>query len=321
MNPSWEIRFIWFNHGPKLADGTPNPCANILVRKAIHHAIDIPALLDATVGAGFYELINDPQPGFVTVGGYSVHNESLPKPLYAYDPDTARTLLKDAGYGAGMTLKYYFWSGDPIIQSISQFVQSYLAEVGITLELQQFESTTFYNEVAFKPAETHEWNIAYARTDCSPDACVGPYFILHQDMLGDWNWGGWDNKEFSDLITEAFTEIDDQARANLYKRANTIAAEDVSNIWLYNMLQSVAYNEDFQGWRWIAHPMQGFGHGLYPLSMINIYYVPAQQVTTMTAIETTVQTVTTAVSEFTSITALGLAALLVPFALTRRRKK
>ncbi|MFQ6114841.1 MAG: ABC transporter substrate-binding protein, partial [bacterium] len=157
MNPGWGIRFVWFNHDEKLKDGSVNPCADIRVRKAIYHAIDIPAVLDATVGAGFYELISQPQPTFLTVGGYSVQAD-LPTPLFEYNPETAKALLKDAGYEGGMKLKYYIRSGDPVILSMAQFFESYLDAVGIDLEIVLIEPTVFYDLVAFT-AEPLEWHL------------------------------------------------------------------------------------------------------------------------------------------------------------------
>jgi len=205
---------------------------------------------------------------------------------------------------------------------MAQFFKQYLAEVGITLEIETFDQATFTGLVAFRP-HPMDWNLAFATTDCSPDAYVGPYYILHEEMIGIWNWGGWKNTEFSALVDAHWTEVNDQARAELFKEAHGIAAEEIACLWLYNEKITVGYNEDFKGWRWVAHPMQGHGSGLYPISLVEVYHVPSQQQTTITQIKTTVETqVTTAVAEFSYaiVFAMGLA-LFVPLVFTRRRRK
>jgi len=321
LNPTWGVTYIPFNLEPIMEDGSPNPCVDISVRKAIYHAIDIPAVLDATVGAGFYEMVSQTMPVFVTVGGYSAVNESIPVPLLPYDPDAARAFLKDAGYeGKTLHLKYLIPSDfmPEVVITMAQFFESYLAEVGIDLEIIALESTAAMAARAFRPGPFW-WHLAWHGSDCSPDAWVGPVQSLHKDMIGIWNIGAYNNSEINELLDVGFTELDDQARANIYKKVASIAARDVPILWLYNGKQTVAYNEDFRGWRWIAHPMQGIGHGLYPLSLIDVYYVPIQEA----PITTTIETVTTIVPEFSSAVAIvmGLAALFVPIAVTRRRRK
>ena len=106
--------------------GTLNPAlGNVDVRRAIAHAIDREAILS---GAGN---------GYGTVTGQifninsTAYDESLDD-AYPYDPDQARQLLTDAGFGDGFTLEL------PQIPlgstAVYDLLKQYLEDVGITVE-------------------------------------------------------------------------------------------------------------------------------------------------------------------------------------------
>lgn len=108
-------------------DGTVAPYDDPRVLQAISHAIDRQALVDiAFFGHG------DPnwQP---FPAGYVGHSPELDE-LYPYDPEAARELLAEAGHPDGLELTLTIYSATD--QALAEQIQSQLAEVGITLELQ-----------------------------------------------------------------------------------------------------------------------------------------------------------------------------------------
>ena len=65
--------------------------------------------------------------------------------LYPYDPDAARALLEEAGYGDGLELSFVVPNIYPTV--CPDYVVSQLADVGITVNLQTVEFPTWIDQV------------------------------------------------------------------------------------------------------------------------------------------------------------------------------
>jgi peptide/nickel transport system substrate-binding protein len=96
------------------------------VRQAINYAFDREALLQQVAG-GFGEATSQVFGPETT--GYDPELEDY----YTYDPDKARDLLADAGYGDGLTIDMPVLT--PGFETIMTFVSQQLADVGITVNL------------------------------------------------------------------------------------------------------------------------------------------------------------------------------------------
>lgn len=109
--------YLW-DRGGKL-----NPAlGDVRVRQAINYAFDTAALLE-TVGLGYGELTRQifrPQS--------PAYDEAL-NSTYSYDPEKARQLLKEAGYGDGFDLAMP--SNPSVPQSLMALIQQQLGDVGI----------------------------------------------------------------------------------------------------------------------------------------------------------------------------------------------
>ena len=125
VRPAFNIFYVGLNpaSNPKLKD--------LKVRQALYYALDREQIVQSQLPEGA-EVATQFMPS--TVSGY---NSSL-KP-YAYDPDMAKRLLKEAG-AEGMTLKFAFptdvsrpYMPDP--QQLYDALRTNLEEVGIKVEV------------------------------------------------------------------------------------------------------------------------------------------------------------------------------------------
>ncbi len=130
---------------------TKPPFDDNRVRKAMQMAIDIP-----TVSQTYYKGKTDPTPrgfgGPAVIGWFKPFDE-WPEELQAehtYNPEKAKALLDEAGYtpGAdGIRFKTTYHINDSWVGGLdvgwAQIVASYLAEIGIELEINQVEFATF----------------------------------------------------------------------------------------------------------------------------------------------------------------------------------
>ncbi len=104
--------------------------SDVRVRRALMHAIDREGVI-ATAGAGYGTAIGTHfaphQPAYLDLTG-----------IYPYDPDKARALLAEAGYGSGLELSLrlpppsYARRGGEVIAAM-------LAEVGVTAKIENVE--------------------------------------------------------------------------------------------------------------------------------------------------------------------------------------
>lgn len=105
------------------------PIADQRVRLAINLAVDVDAIIDALF-FGTTEALQG-QPATPAIDGFNPNIAA-----YGYDPDRARALLADAGYGDGITLTLDTTSGRaPKDQDAAEIIAAMLADVGITVNI------------------------------------------------------------------------------------------------------------------------------------------------------------------------------------------
>ncbi|OLO42440.1 peptide ABC transporter substrate-binding protein [Alkalihalophilus pseudofirmus] len=143
---------------------------------------------------------------------------------YEYNPEKAKELLEEAGYGDGFQVKFQTsidGSGQLIPVPMAEWIQADLAKVGIDVIL-----------------DTYEW-ITYLGFWTTMDPDVGfnqmswgmstPYFIsIIGSENGIGNAGNYYNPEFDELVHKAITELDPEVADEYWKQANQILAEDAA---------------------------------------------------------------------------------------------
>ncbi|HET8984823.1 MAG TPA: ABC transporter substrate-binding protein [Trueperaceae bacterium] len=220
--------------------GTP-PLDNLLVRQAIAHAIDRVDIIDA-----FYGGLGLPAYAFIPA---SMAGQGDPWP-YDYDPERARELLAEAGYADGFTTQFWYMPVSrpyyPAPQPIAETIASYLADVGITVELMTEDWTTYladYQTGKF-PMYMLGWNADYADPDNFLLTFFGP--TAPSDL-------GWDSPETRDLLQQARQVADPDVRAGLYAQVhNNVNAAAPSIPFAYNRTLN-AMRSNIDGW--VASPL------------------------------------------------------------------
>lgn len=128
---------------------------NLALRQAALYAIDNEAVAEAC-GYGYAK------PSIVTCGadgmtiGYDSSWETSP---YAYNPEKARELLAEAGYGAGEVHLRLLCNNNADITTLWQIVQANLMDVGIQAELNVCEGTTYGS---YRDGTSGQYEMAYA---------------------------------------------------------------------------------------------------------------------------------------------------------------
>lgn len=138
-----------------------SPCSNEKLRQAILYAIDFQGLVDGAA--------NGQATVCSTFGGnmFSDYDPAWEEnPYYTYDVEKAKTLLAESGFDTATPLRIVL-NGNAIRKSIAQIMQGYLAQIGITVEINSYEDSLFNT---YKSDET-----AY---DILLDNCGGSDYLM-----------------------------------------------------------------------------------------------------------------------------------------------
>ncbi len=212
---------------------TRPPFDNVLVRQAVAFAIDREQICEAA-----YFGLCDPLQGPVGAGS-PWHFDYAPYDG-APDLDRARELLAEAGYADGFEME---WLPNSQVQETvraAQVLQAQLTQVGIT-------STIYAPEWA-------EWlelegNFNYDAYICSWNGLIDAdqyYYLQHHTGLV-FNFTGYSNPEFDDLVDAGRETADFDARYDIYSQANQILVDDAPYIYMYNKSEIRAYSPAVQG--------------------------------------------------------------------------
>lgn len=217
------VYYLWLDARPATGSGPRNPLADVRVRRALSAAIDRAALVDSQQGLGepAHQLV--PRGLFGHVRGL----EPLP-----HDPQSARALLREAGYPDGFELSLVHRAQEPV-SGLATSLVGMLAEVGVRLRL-----------------EPHEWSEISAgwMTGRLPfflagwgfeSADAGGFFadclLTRQPgrQAGGHN-AGYSSPELDRLVTELQRTFGASDRAKLYEQLARVTRAEMPLVPLYH---------------------------------------------------------------------------------------
>ncbi len=194
------------------------PLDDIRVREALRLAIDHDAILER-VGAG--EAQYGPVP--VLDPGYEDLSDTI-----SFDPDAARDLLEEAGVD-DLTLELTVSNTYPTY--LSTLLASMFADVGVTLDVETVEFSTWLNDV-YSNAD-YELSLVNHVEPRDFDTWTNPdyYYALADEEAFD---------EVRALYAEAMRQTDPDASAELIAQAARVVAEQHPADWLFTRSDIVA---------------------------------------------------------------------------------
>ncbi len=198
------------------------PFDDVRMRRAVNYAIDKETIVEDVL-QGTATVATGPTPAAF---GWALNAALEP---YPHDPERARDLIAEAGYGDGVEVVFFVTEGgsgmlDPVAMGTA--IQADLADVGIDAEIRTFEWNTFLDRVnAGLEGRADMAEMAWMTND--PDTL--PYLALRSAAMpedGGFNSGYYSNPEVDRLLEEARRATDRAERARLYKEMQRIVYED-----------------------------------------------------------------------------------------------
>lgn len=213
-------------------DTKKKPFDDARVRQAMNYAVDIDTIVKKVLADKAVRTpagVNPNHFGF---------DESI-KP-YPYDPEKAKSLLKEAGYENGFETEiHYFTPG--IGQQITDAVISDLSKVGIKAKAKFYpESSSFVEKqrAGDLPFRLGHWG-SYSVYDA--DAILQPMFDS-KGVYGKY----FNTPQLDALINEARSSVDQDKRKALYSQAQQLIYKEAPWIFLFSPMDNQPYNAKLQ---------------------------------------------------------------------------
>jgi peptide/nickel transport system substrate-binding protein len=229
------------------------PLQDKRVRQAINYAVDKEAIIKFVLD-GYGHALGSP-----LTSAHSGYDPNI-KP-YPYDPEKAKALLKEAGYGNGFTLTFNSPSGRyPKDKEFAEAITGQLAKIGINVKLQ-----------------VHEWG-NYVKLMNSPGG-AGPMFT--HGWAGTFDADGnltpllscgevrstWCNKQFDSLLKQARATLDQKKREQLYSQACKLAHDEAPWLFLFHGEDIYAASDRVQNWKPTSCPTTSIYFYMYGVSV------------------------------------------------------
>ncbi len=225
--------------------------SKVAVRRAIHHAIDRERII-RDIQRGYAEPTDT-----MFAKGHWVRVENLPS--YPYDPNKAKQLLAQAGYPNGFTFTFKT-SQDAEANSRAQVIQQMLKQVGITMQIQSNEMSTFFADIGkgnFQMYSLSRNGIA------DPDFYYVIFYSKNTPPDGQ-NRGYYNNPKVDQLILQGRSTFDRAKRKPVYGEIQKSVQDDLPYISLYMQSNVAVMRNNIDGY--VQYPA-GFWLSVPQMSM------------------------------------------------------
>ncbi len=228
------------------------PFDDVRVRQALNYAIDRKAITESVTRGYAVPAITDIAPSMAG----SLDGVEDP---YPYDPDRARELLAEAGYGDGFSMELLVGANSPDAET-GVVLQEYYKDVGVDVELVSEEASTLWNHLQAANYEDAAMSFWY------PDFPDAAGTLMPFNHSGNFppdsccNFSFYENSTVDDLLEEAAAATDMDERAELFRQINEIIYEDAPRVWLYHVQEAMPGSKKVRGLN--PGPMFFFQHFL-----------------------------------------------------------
>ncbi|MEM7126031.1 MAG: ABC transporter substrate-binding protein [Chloroflexota bacterium] len=208
------------------------PMADVEVRRAVLHAIDKQSIVDAILEGV----------GEVAAGPFGPTEAWVNKDVAVdtYDPEKAKQILADAGYAEGdLSIEIATYPSRSSLPPSAIAIQQMLGDVGITAEVRIAPYSAVEPDVLAGDFDIFIVSRGHLLDNYDPEGFLTADFSCG----GGYNLNQYCNETVDNLLAEARTLSDSEARFDIYRQIQSIVVEeDVASIFLN-------YTEDTDGYR------------------------------------------------------------------------
>ena len=230
------------------------PYTNVKVREAINRAIDKETIKN-TLFSGRVTI--SPQIGYYpNLPGWDPRWLEEFEENYGYDPERAKELLVEAGYPDGFKVKGILMNifGFPESADIVQAIDVYLRDVGIEMELEEWEFSNYFSSWTNKEPESFGLWVG------SPSYKT----VFAQLSLFNRSSGAihlYETQVLDDLFDELSSTADPEERDRLQRQMGNILYDEYAYIpFFYIFIEFVANPNIIDSWEFPGSDGANYGH-------------------------------------------------------------
>jgi peptide/nickel transport system substrate-binding protein len=231
--PSARVIWIYLNTQKE-------PLRDKRVREALYHAIDRDAIVK-NIFAGTAKLLRSPGP-VGSVGYIEAYDR------YAYNPDKAKQLLRDAGQ-PNLSFAVHHSPGRYLLSGqVLEALQAYWRQVGVTMKIVDLEWGTL-SQLSAQPVDKNPIQAAFfgwRSVNGDMDSSIQDFHSRFWRPAGN-NISFYKNEEFDRLLDAEQAALDPKKRVEILHRMQEILMDDVPALFLYGEPQIWAAKKGLKG--------------------------------------------------------------------------
>lgn len=228
-----------------------SPFDDARVRRALNYGIDVQNIIDtAFFGSGVPS-------GSPIIPGLTAYYE--PSLSYPYDPDTALSLLEQAGFSGSnrLSLEITVPSNYSMHVDTAQVIVSQLEKIGVAASIRLVDWNTWLSDIYF--GRNYQATIISLDSPVvSPKSFLSRYFSSNGDNFINFN-----NADFDRIYASILTETNEATRLRLYKEAQRVIAANTASVFI----QDIFYFAAFRGGKFSGV----LNYPLYVIDFSSIY--------------------------------------------------
>ena len=210
------------------------------VRQAMTYAIDRANIVKQLLG-GEARVVNTTIIGPEWMGTIPGLNE------YAYNPDTAKQLLKDANWDASKQYAVTYVGGDPPTEAYLAIVQQQLKDVGVNIDLRPTDTTEYTRRTTTE--SDFDLAIIAGGVYAQDPNVSAKYFERANFTPTGGNYAHYSNAKVDDLFKQGRTVGDLTQRKQIYTQVAQILNDETPWILLWSPNSIHAYNKRLVGFK------------------------------------------------------------------------
>lgn len=231
------------------------------VRQAVAYALDTEIMNERLMNG-----IADQAQSFVVSDAYGFKDENLAE-RYAYDPARAKELLSEAGWedtdgdgvvdkeGQPLSATFITTIGrDPGDKQVAEVVQQQLREAGIDVELRFMEWAPLLTTLKDDSDAYDFYMMGWTTLTLDSEFGLNSLFNAANVPPTGVNRMRYVNEEVTDLLDQAQSNLDPEAREAQYAQVQDILAEDMPMVPLFHLRQLVVTQPWVKGYT--MHPAE-----------------------------------------------------------------
>lgn len=212
----------------KSGEKVGSPLADVKVRKALAHAIDMQTIVDTIFDGKAEKAISFTSPG-------EWLNTDIPK--YDYDPEKAKALLKEANWPSDYTLDVVYYYDDQQTVDLMTIIGQFWQEVGVKAKFRKLEGDLAAQlwtvpEDRVNGPSTVKWDVAYAAVA----ALAESEFYNRFSSTASNNSTVPKQDKLDELIVQANSTMDTEEQKKAFKEIQQYIAENALFMPLYHQI-------------------------------------------------------------------------------------